>query len=107
MDATRVTEQPTSFERPEAGADPADGRGALTHAPEPVGTPVLPVQARADGTPSGPGTATSCGQPMDGKGKEPPVNGPEHSQPATADAGRSGAPYRAGSAAGAADAHAA
>ncbi|MEW2621632.1 SpoIIE family protein phosphatase [Streptomyces sp. NPDC048106] len=82
-----MTEQPTSFERPETGADPADGRGALVRAPEPVGTPVLPVQARADGTPSGPGTATSCGQPMDGKGKEPPVNGPEHSQPATADAG--------------------
>ncbi|GLX51505.1 hypothetical protein Shyhy01_44550 [Streptomyces hygroscopicus subsp. hygroscopicus] len=82
-----MTEQPTSFERPQPGADPADGRGALVRAQEPVGTPALPVQARADGTPCGPGTAASCGQPMDGKGKEPPVNGPEHSQPATADAG--------------------
>ncbi|MBV2357682.1 serine/threonine-protein phosphatase [Streptomyces sp. J2-1] len=47
-----MTEQPTSFERPAAGADPAESRGALLHTPP---------------------------------GKEPPVNGPEHSQPASAE----------------------
>ncbi|MFI9249403.1 SpoIIE family protein phosphatase [Streptomyces sp. NPDC053069] len=85
MDATRVTEQPTSFERPQ-GADSAEGRGALRHAPKQVGGPAaLPVQARTDGTPSGPGTTTPCGK--GNKGKEPPVNGPEHSQPATTEPG--------------------
>ncbi|WEO95594.1 SpoIIE family protein phosphatase [Streptomyces sp. FXJ1.172] len=97
-----MTEQPTSFERPQ-GADPAEARGALLRTPEPPGAPALPVQARADGTASAPGTAAPCGkardgagsqspagkgkdgkgtQPPVGKGKETPVNGPEHSQPA-------------------------
>ncbi|WP_371917024.1 SpoIIE family protein phosphatase [Streptomyces sp. IMTB 2501] len=85
MDATRVTEQPTSFERPQ-GADPAEGRGALRHTPKQLGgSAALPVQARTDGTPSGPGTTTPCGK--GNKGKEPPVNGPEHSQPAAAEPG--------------------
>ncbi|MEU8030881.1 SpoIIE family protein phosphatase [Streptomyces sp. NPDC049099] len=80
-----MTEQPTSFERPQ-GADSAEGRGALRHAPKQVGGPAaLPVQARTDGTPSGPGTTTPCGK--GNKGKEPPVNGPEHSQPATTEPG--------------------
>ncbi|MGW0210066.1 SpoIIE family protein phosphatase, partial [Streptomyces sp. NPDC003233] len=89
-----MTEQPTSFERPQ-GADPAEGRGALLRTPKPAATPALPAQARAEGTSSGPGTATPCGkgkdgkgiQPPVGKGKEPPVNGPEHSQPATTEPG--------------------
>ncbi|MEV6837613.1 SpoIIE family protein phosphatase [Streptomyces sp. NPDC051133] len=89
-----MTEQPTSFERPQ-GADPAEARGALLRTQKPPGTPALPVQARADGAPSGQGTATPCGQGKDGagkespvgKGKEPPVNGPEHSQPATTEPG--------------------
>ncbi|MGW2647817.1 SpoIIE family protein phosphatase [Streptomyces sp. NPDC001393] len=85
MDATRVTEQPTSFERPQ-GADPAEGRGALRHTSKQLGGPAaLPVQARTDGTPSGPGTTTPCGR--GNKGKEPQVNGPEHSQPATTEPG--------------------
>lgn len=87
MDATRVTEQPTSFERPQPGVDPAERRGALLRSPEPLGAPALPVQTRADGSPPAAGTATPCGKGQDGKGKEPPVNGPEHSQPATAEPG--------------------
>ncbi|MEV7993675.1 SpoIIE family protein phosphatase [Streptomyces sp. NPDC086077] len=77
MDSTRVTEQPTSFERPQAGVDPADPRGALLRtpaAPLTSGAAALPAQARSTGeTPSGtsvtPGGAT----------------GPEHSQPAAAE----------------------
>ncbi|GGU82052.1 hypothetical protein GCM10010260_13280 [Streptomyces filipinensis] len=80
-----MTEQPTSFERPQ-GADPAEARGALRRAPKQLGGPAaLPVQARTDGTPSGPGTTTPCGK--GNKGKEPPVNGPEHSQPAATEPG--------------------
>ncbi|WP_409469928.1 SpoIIE family protein phosphatase [Streptomyces sp. HC307] len=74
MDATRVTEQPTSFERPQPGVDPADPRGALlrSQAPAPhAGAAALPAQGRSTGeTPSG----TSV-TPSDGAG-------PEHSQPA-------------------------
>ncbi|MFF9767157.1 SpoIIE family protein phosphatase [Streptomyces sp. NPDC053086] len=87
MDATRVTEQPTSFERPQPGVDPADARGALLHTSKQLGSPALPVQARADTTPSGPGTATPRGKGKDGMGKEHPVGGPEHAQPATTEPG--------------------
>ncbi|MFD7403770.1 SpoIIE family protein phosphatase [Streptomyces sp. NPDC059866] len=77
MDATRVTEQPTSFERPQPGVDPADPRGAFLRpqAPAPhAGATALPPQARSTGeTPSG----TSV-TPSDGAG-------PEHSQPAAAE----------------------
>ncbi|MFF9178853.1 SpoIIE family protein phosphatase [Streptomyces sp. NPDC014793] len=88
MDSTRVTEHPTSYERPQPGADPAEPRGALLRTPEQLGSPALPAQARADGPPSAPGATTPRGK--GNKGKEPPVNGPEHSQPATAptDTGR-------------------
>ncbi|MET8561348.1 SpoIIE family protein phosphatase [Streptomyces flaveolus] len=84
-----MTEQPTSFERPQPGVDPAEAHGALLRAqqqsqtsPAQLGDRALPVQARADGTPSGPGTAAPCG-----KGKEPSVNGPEHAQPAGTEPG--------------------
>ncbi|MGW2642543.1 SpoIIE family protein phosphatase [Streptomyces sp. NPDC001348] len=80
MDSTRVTEQPTSYERPRAGADPAEPRGALLHTPTTLGPTALPAQARAGETPSSPGTTTPCGQ-----GKELPVNGPEHAQPSAAE----------------------
>ncbi|WP_225837297.1 ATP-binding SpoIIE family protein phosphatase [Streptomyces sp. NK08204] len=80
-----MTEQPTSYERPQPGADPADGRGALLRAPAPLGTPALPAQARTDAAASGAGTTKPC--PKGNKGKEPPVNGPEHSQPAAAEPG--------------------
>ncbi|CAL9463724.1 hypothetical protein SUDANB105_02680 [Streptomyces sp. enrichment culture] len=89
MDATRVTEQPTSFERPRKGADPVDPRGALLRTPGPQrstpgGTGLPQAQARGAGeTPSGPpvtpapeGTGPGTG-PAGGPG-------PEHSQP-TAD----------------------
>ncbi len=78
-----MTEQPTSFERPQPGVDPAEARGALLRTPKPLGNPALPAQARADGTPSGPATNMPCGK--GNKRKEPPVDGPEHSQPATAE----------------------
>ncbi|MFI1763859.1 SpoIIE family protein phosphatase [Streptomyces sp. NPDC020800] len=78
-----MTEQPTSFERPQPGVDPAEARGALLRTPNPLGSPALPAQARAEGTPSGPATDMPCGK--GNKGKEPPVDGPEHSQPATAE----------------------
>ncbi|MDH6624793.1 serine phosphatase RsbU (regulator of sigma subunit)/anti-sigma regulatory factor (Ser/Thr protein kinase) [Streptomyces sp. LBL] len=97
-----MTEQPT-FEPPQAGIDPADGRGALLRASTPShphgaddtdtpsyapGAGALPVQARAGETPpagSGtttptPGTTTSSG--MD---NNPAGPGPEHSQPASAE----------------------
>ncbi|GAA3119560.1 SpoIIE family protein phosphatase [Streptomyces rameus] len=76
-----MTEQPTSFERPQPGVDPAEARGALLRTSKQH--PALPAQARADTTPSGPGTATPRGKGKDGMGKEHPVGGPEHSQPAT------------------------
>ncbi|WP_345015932.1 ATP-binding SpoIIE family protein phosphatase [Streptomyces shaanxiensis] len=93
MDSKGVTEQPTSFERPETGVDPAEPRGALvrtstpstTHSTPshtPGGGSALPVQARTGETPSTPGTTTPSGP-----SKEPPViagNGPEHSQPSVA-----------------------
>ncbi|MDO0925953.1 SpoIIE family protein phosphatase [Streptomyces sp. TG1A-8] len=78
-----MTEQPTSYDRPQPGVDPAEARGALLRVPAVSGSPALPVRAGTDGTPAGPGTATPCGN--GNKGKEPPVNGPEHSQPATAE----------------------
>ncbi|CAL9570073.1 hypothetical protein SUDANB15_04784 [Streptomyces sp. enrichment culture] len=62
MDFTRVTEQPTSFDRPQPGADPADPRGALVPAQGPVRAPgtgaALPVQARSGGEPGAPGAAS-------------------------------------------------
>ncbi|MER5909164.1 SpoIIE family protein phosphatase [Streptomyces sp. NPDC001982] len=82
-----MTEHPTSYERPQPGADPADPRGALLRSPKPFGA-ALPAQARTGETPA-PGTSTPSGKPgtntPPGKGKEPPVNGPEHSQPAAAE----------------------
>ncbi|MGW0768276.1 SpoIIE family protein phosphatase [Streptomyces sp. NPDC002676] len=86
-----MTEQPTSYERPQPGLDPAEGRGALLRTPAPPGSPALPAQARSEGPPSGPGTTTPCAKGDKGnkanQGKEPAVNGPEHSQPAAAEPG--------------------
>jgi serine phosphatase RsbU (regulator of sigma subunit)/anti-sigma regulatory factor (Ser/Thr protein kinase) len=103
MDSTRVTEQPTSFERPQTGADPAEPRGALVRTSTPpapyadAGAPApgacagaLPPQARAGETPpSGPGTTTpSTATPStttsSGKDTRPVGTDPEHSQPAAA-----------------------
>ncbi|MEU6239880.1 SpoIIE family protein phosphatase [Streptomyces sp. NPDC047024] len=85
-----MTEQPTSsFERPQPGVDPADSRGALLRTQPPLGAPGLPAQSRADGQSSSPGTEPrrKRGGGKGNKGKEPPVNGPEHSQPATTEQG--------------------
>jgi serine phosphatase RsbU (regulator of sigma subunit) len=80
MDFIRVTENPTSYERPQAGVDPADPRGALLHtqtAGRSAGS-ALPAQARS-GSGESPPTGTSV-TPGDG-------SGPEHSQPAAAETG--------------------
>ncbi|MFJ3333950.1 SpoIIE family protein phosphatase [Streptomyces sp. NPDC086766] len=85
-----MTEQPTSFERPQAGVDPADGRGALLRSstpPRASGAAALPVQARtgepaASGGPAGPpppGPVTGQGAPLAAG------NGPEHAQPSAAE----------------------
>ncbi|MGI5457484.1 SpoIIE family protein phosphatase [Streptomyces sp. CA-249302] len=84
MDSTRVTEHPTSFERRQPGADPADPRGALLHTPTqapPAPAAALPAQARTGETPSTPGTATPCAKGKD-PASPPDTTGPEHSQPA-------------------------
>ncbi|MGX4690093.1 SpoIIE family protein phosphatase [Streptomyces sp. JNUCC 63] len=45
-----MTEQPTSFERPQTGADPTDARGALLRTPTASGASALPQQSRAAGS---------------------------------------------------------
>lgn len=69
MDSTRVTEQPTSFERPQSGADPADARGALLRTPTAQGAAALPLQS---------GPADDAPRPVGAAGSE-------HSQPASAE----------------------
>ncbi|MEU7472155.1 SpoIIE family protein phosphatase [Streptomyces sp. NPDC044984] len=89
MDSTRVTEQPTSFERPQPGVDPTDPRGALLRTPTPArvpGTgPALPVQSRSGGEPPASGAASpgSPGTVTPGDTGQDPVPDPgsEHSQP--------------------------
>ncbi|MCT9081168.1 SpoIIE family protein phosphatase [Streptomyces fulvoviolaceus] len=98
-----MTEQPTSFERPQPGVDPTDPRGALlrtstpSHAP---GAGALPAQARTGETPPA-GSGTTAPDAKDrnkggrnkDKGKNTGKNtgpdavgtGPEHSQPAAAE----------------------
>ncbi|MET9352155.1 SpoIIE family protein phosphatase [Streptomyces sp. NPDC006617] len=53
MDSTRVTEHPTSFDRPSTGADPTDPRGALLPGPVPprASGSALPAQGRTGETP--------------------------------------------------------
>ncbi|KES03877.1 serine/threonine protein phosphatase [Streptomyces toyocaensis] len=94
MDSTRVTEQPTSFERPQPGVDPADPRGALLRTPSPARVPgtgaALPVQGRCGDEPPAPGAAFP-GSPgaaspdtvtPGGAGQDPaPGPGAEHAQP--------------------------
>ncbi|MFF8976894.1 SpoIIE family protein phosphatase [Streptomyces cellulosae] len=78
MDSTRVTEQPTSFERPQPGVDPADPRGAFLRSPAPTaGTgAALPAQGRSGGEPPAPGAVSGGPAPDAGN-----VPGSEHSQP--------------------------
>ncbi|CAL9437116.1 hypothetical protein SUDANB6_02164 [Streptomyces sp. enrichment culture] len=108
MDSTRVTEHPTSFERPTAGVDPADPRGALLPAPAPAHTPgatALPApsaQGRAPEAPPGqeadPSGAFEHSQPVAGQAAEPDTHRPRPvpegvpAQPGTAVAPAAGAP---------------
>ncbi|WP_345630272.1 SpoIIE family protein phosphatase [Streptomyces thinghirensis] len=61
MDSTRVTEHPTSFDRPPTGGDPADPRGALLRTPVPPRAPgaALPAQGRTGETPPTAGADSS------------------------------------------------
>ncbi|MER6295509.1 SpoIIE family protein phosphatase, partial [Streptomyces althioticus] len=72
-----MTEQPTSFERPQPGVDPVDPRGAFPRSPAPTaGTgAALPAQGRSGGEPPAPGAVTP--------GAPDAADGPasEHSQP--------------------------
>ncbi|GAA2551638.1 MULTISPECIES: ATP-binding SpoIIE family protein phosphatase [Streptomyces] len=86
MDFTRVTEQPTSFDRPQPGVDPADPRGALVRTQEPVRAPgtgaALPAQARSGGESAAPGAAPPASPGTVASGQDTaagPVS--EHSQP--------------------------
>jgi len=80
MDATPVTEQPTSFERAQAGAEPTDARGSLLDAPEPAQT--LPLQPRpADDAPCAPAAPPAQGEPSS---DDDPASA-EHAQPAVAE----------------------
>ncbi|PZH03609.1 serine/threonine protein phosphatase [Streptomyces sp. NTH33] len=45
-----MTEQPTSFERPQAGTDPTDACGALLRTPAASGSSALPQQSRTAGS---------------------------------------------------------
>ncbi len=86
-----MTEHPTSHERPQPGAGPADPRGALLRTPEPLSAPpatALPAQTRAGDAAASSGAPLSCGQhgPSGNPGGSPPpvpaTGGTEHSQPA-------------------------
>ncbi|MCK1819897.1 SpoIIE family protein phosphatase [Streptomyces sp. XM83C] len=95
MDSTRVTEHPTSYERPQPGADPAEAGGAFLRTSTPAhtaGTPALPAQApRGADAPPGPAAPraqsradAAQGRAEAGQGPDP---GPEHAQPASAETG--------------------
>ncbi|MFF4748836.1 SpoIIE family protein phosphatase [Streptomyces sp. NPDC002514] len=73
-----MTEHPTSYERPQPGADPAESRGALLRSSQPYGA-ALPAQTAGE-APSSPGGAAPRGQE-----KESLAADPEHTQPATAE----------------------
>ncbi|GGX68775.1 hypothetical protein GCM10010510_11720 [Streptomyces anandii JCM 4720] len=81
-----MTEQPTSFDRPHTGPDPADARGALLRTSEPVqapGAPALPLQSRQGDTPPCP----AAPRPPADSGGGPVVAGSEHSQSGSAEPG--------------------
>ncbi|MFD5589079.1 SpoIIE family protein phosphatase [Streptomyces sp. NPDC127063] len=80
MDSTRVTEHPTSYDRPQPGVDPTDGRGALLRTSAPARAPgagALPLQSAQARSGDTPGTTTPCGT----DGADPAGTGPEHAQP--------------------------
>nr|BFD82940.1 SpoIIE family protein phosphatase [Streptomyces sp. Xyl84] len=85
-----MTEQPTSFERPQPGADPTDSRGALLRTPQPPQT-ALPLQSRAEGATPCPAARAAQGEPSGAAPRSGTATaadgsagaGPEHSQPAS------------------------
>ncbi|MFJ4684468.1 SpoIIE family protein phosphatase [Streptomyces sp. NPDC091377] len=87
-----MTENPTSYERPQPGVDPVDPRGALLHTPPPSapGEPVQPLQP-AQPAPSAQPAQPAPVRPAQARAGETPPGapaapdgdtGPEHSQPA-------------------------
>ncbi|WP_201452649.1 ATP-binding SpoIIE family protein phosphatase [Streptomyces sp. HM190] len=91
MDSTRVTEHPTSHERPQSGAGPADARGAVLRTQEPLRAApagALPAQARTSDaqartgdTAAEPGTATPCTKNGEALSEHAQPALSEHSQP--------------------------
>ncbi|MBU6535382.1 SpoIIE family protein phosphatase [Streptomyces sp. A108] len=83
MDSTRVTEHPTSFDRPQTGADPTDPRGALMRAaaePHASGS-ALPVQGHTGQQPpaaaeDSPDAFEQHAQPGAGQAAEPDTHRP-------------------------------
>ncbi|WP_344014466.1 SpoIIE family protein phosphatase [Streptomyces thermospinosisporus] len=69
-----MTEQPTSFERPQPGGTPADPGGALVHTPAPARVPgtasALPAQSRSGAEPPAAGRTSgkSSGKPSGSSG---------------------------------------
>ncbi|MFG2683042.1 SpoIIE family protein phosphatase [Streptomyces sp. NPDC048392] len=82
MDSTRVTEHPTSFDRPSTGADPADPHGPLLRTPVPprASGSALPAQGRTGETPPAAGAdapgAFEHSQPGAGQAAEPDTHRP-------------------------------
>ncbi|MBQ0965909.1 SpoIIE family protein phosphatase [Streptomyces sp. RK23] len=99
MDSTRVTEHPTSFDRPSTGADPTDPRGALLRTPVPprASGSGLPAQGGADQTPPAAGEdspgAFEHSQPGAEQAAEPDTHRPRPASegvPAQPDGGQPG-----------------
>ncbi|MBZ6103234.1 SpoIIE family protein phosphatase [Streptomyces olivaceus] len=83
MDSTRVTEHPTSFDRPQTGADPTDPRGALMRAAaeQHASGSALPAHGRAGETPpeaaeGSPGAVEQHAQPGAEQAAEPGTHRP-------------------------------
>ncbi|MFK0114551.1 SpoIIE family protein phosphatase [Streptomyces sp. NPDC090994] len=79
MDSTRVTEHPISFERPQAGNDPTDPRGALLHTPAPPRAPDAALPAQGPGGDTPPSMPPVAAAAVGGD----PVDVSEHAQPGT------------------------
>ncbi|MET8169200.1 SpoIIE family protein phosphatase [Streptomyces sp. NPDC057456] len=93
-----MTEQPTSYERPQ-GVDPTDPRGALLHTQAPApGSSALPPDASGTTTPRGKGGKGGMGGQgstgTDAAGSEA-GSGTEHSQPSASDEAMGAPPARA------------
>ncbi|MEG3629585.1 SpoIIE family protein phosphatase [Streptomyces poriticola] len=99
MDSTRVTEHPTSFERPQPGVDPADSRGALLRSPAAPRAPGAAPSARGRTDEPSPAETAPVGglsehsQPGAEQGAEPDTHRPRPAPdgiPAQPDGGPAG-----------------